>query len=107
MEASAAGEITHARHARQVCDAWLGALTELLPALGREAILSEVLPLALAKGQVDCGVASRVLCCRLLGTLTPWLVRRWRRRRQRQRQRARLGAKRGRACAWPAAGRSS
>ncbi|GBF98978.1 hypothetical protein Rsub_11564 [Raphidocelis subcapitata] len=61
--------------AREVCDAWLAVLLELLPVLPREATLSEVVPLALAKGQVDCGVASRVLCCRLLGALTPWLGR--------------------------------
>jgi serine/threonine-protein phosphatase 4 regulatory subunit 4 len=60
---------------RDVAEAWLGALRALLPALGREAVLREVLPLALSKGQVDESVASRVVCCRLLGAITPWLVR--------------------------------
>jgi len=59
----------------QVCEAWLSVLLELLPILGREAVLRDVLPLALSKGQVDESVASRVLCCRLLGAITPWLVR--------------------------------
>lgn len=60
---------------RQVCEAWVSVLCELLPSLGRDAVLREVVPLALSKGQVDESVASRVLCCRLLGAATPWLVR--------------------------------
>jgi hypothetical protein len=58
-----------------VCEAWVGVLIELLPSLGRDAGAREVLQLALSKGQVDESVASRVLCCRLLGAVTPRLVR--------------------------------
>ncbi|KAI8475226.1 MAG: hypothetical protein J3K34DRAFT_405029 [Monoraphidium minutum] len=60
---------------KEVCDAWAGVLSELLPAIGRDAALRDVLPLALSKGCVDGSVASRVLCCRLLGAAAPCLRR--------------------------------
>ncbi|KIY97622.1 Serine/threonine-protein phosphatase 4 regulatory subunit 4, partial [Monoraphidium neglectum] len=60
---------------KEVCEAWVGVLIELLPSLGRDAGAREVLQLALSKGQVDESVASRVLCCRLLGAVTPRLRR--------------------------------
>lgn len=59
----------------EVAEAWLAALAELLPAIGRDAAMDCVVPLALAKGRVEEGAPSRVLCCRLLGAAAPWLVR--------------------------------
>jgi hypothetical protein len=52
-------------------------LLELVPVVGAEQLLGQVLPLALAHGEVNEPVASRVVCCRLLGAMTPHLVRVW------------------------------
>ena len=76
--ATHAPPITRARGPRtalQVSEAWLAALLELLPLVGCDAVGAGALPLALSKGQVDESVASRVVCCRLLGAVGPWLVR--------------------------------
>lgn len=47
----------------------------MLCALDGEALHKEVLPAALERGQVNEGVRSRVLCCKLLALLIPYLVR--------------------------------
>lgn len=58
----------------QESEAWLLLLLELVPVVGPDVLLAQVLPLALAHGQVNETVASRVVCCRLLGAMTPHLV---------------------------------
>jgi hypothetical protein len=58
----------------QESEAWLLLLLELVPVVGSDVLLAQVLPLALAHGQVNETVASRVVCCRLLGAMTPHLV---------------------------------
>lgn len=58
----------------QESEAWLLLLLELLPVVGAEQVLEQVLPLALSHGEVNETVASRVVCCRLLGAMTPHLV---------------------------------
>lgn len=59
----------------QESEAWLLLLLELLPVVGAAQLLGQVLPLALAHGEVNEPVASRVVCCRLLGAMAPRLVR--------------------------------
>lgn len=49
-------------------------LLELVPVVGSAQLLDQVLPLALSYGEVNEPVASRVVCCRLLGAMTPHLV---------------------------------
>lgn len=49
-------------------------LLELLAVVGSAQLLARVLPLALAWGRVSESVASRVVCCRLLGGMAPHLV---------------------------------
>lgn len=58
----------------QESEAWLLLLLELVPVVGAEQLLSQVLPLALSHGKVNEPVANRVVCCRLLGAMTPHLV---------------------------------
>jgi hypothetical protein len=58
----------------QESEAWLLLLLELVPVVGAEQLLDQVLPLALSHGEVNETVASRVVCCRLLGAMTPYLV---------------------------------
>lgn len=58
----------------QESEAWLLLLLELVPVLGPEQLLAQVLSLALAHGEVNETVDSRVVCCRLLGAITPHLV---------------------------------
>jgi hypothetical protein len=58
----------------QELEPWLAALKEVLCALDGEALHKEVLPAALERGQVNEGVRSRVLCCKLLALLIPYLV---------------------------------
>ena len=61
----------------QESEAWLLLLLELVPVVGAEQLLEQVLPLALSHGEVNEPVASRVVCCRLLGAMTPILVSSW------------------------------
>ena len=59
----------------QETDAWLNTLFELAPLLDKEVLKSEVLSLALSKGDVEGSVSSRIICARILGALAPRLVR--------------------------------
>lgn len=58
----------------QEFEAWLTFLLEMLPVLPAAALLDVVLPLALAQGQVNEPVSSRVSGCTLLGVMAPHLV---------------------------------
>ncbi len=58
----------------QETDAWLNTLFELAPLLDKEVLKSEVLSLALSKGDVEGSVSSRIICARILGALAPRLV---------------------------------
>lgn len=55
-------------------DAWLNTLFELAPLLDKEVLKSEVLSLALSKGDVEGSVSSRTICARILGALAPRLT---------------------------------
>ncbi|KAJ9523823.1 hypothetical protein QJQ45_020014 [Haematococcus lacustris] len=54
--------------------AWLGALFELVPYLDKDVVKSEVLSLALSKGDMEENVNSRVICAHILGAIAPCLV---------------------------------
>lgn len=58
----------------QEAEAWLLLLLEMLPVLPAAQLLEAVLPVALAQGQVNEPVLSRVSGCRLLGGMAPHLV---------------------------------
>lgn len=58
----------------QETEAWLQLLLELVPVVGSAQLQQHVLQLALAQGQVNEPVASRVVSCRLLGAMTAHLV---------------------------------
>lgn len=53
---------------------WLQTLWELIPALDKEVLKSDVLSLALSKGDVDGNVGSKVMCTKILAALAPRLV---------------------------------
>ncbi|KXZ47380.1 hypothetical protein GPECTOR_35g818 [Gonium pectorale] len=55
-------------------DAWLNTLFELIPLLDKEVLKTEVLSLALSKGDVEGVVGSRTICVRILGALAPRLT---------------------------------
>ncbi|KAL6757965.1 armadillo-type protein [Haematococcus lacustris] len=55
--------------------AWLGALFELVPYLDKDVVKSEVLSLALSKGDMEENVNSRVICAHILGAIAPCLSR--------------------------------
>lgn len=46
----------------------------LIPLLDKEVLRSEVASLALSKGDVDESVNSRVICARILGAMSGWMV---------------------------------
>mmetsp|Transcript_9565 Transcript_9565/g.20370 ORF Transcript_9565/g.20370 Transcript_9565/m.20370 type:complete len:882 (+) Transcript_9565:180-2825(+) len=54
-------------------EGWLKALFELVPLLDKEVLRSEVLSLALSKGDVEESVNSRAICARILGAVAPCL----------------------------------
>lgn len=62
----------------QETEAWLQTLGELIPALDKEVLKTEVLSLALSKGDVEGNVGSKVLCAKILGSLAARLVSRLR-----------------------------
>ncbi|GIL70257.1 hypothetical protein Vretimale_3531 [Volvox reticuliferus] len=55
-------------------DAWLNTLFELIPLLDKEVLKTEVLSLALSKGDVEGVVGSKTICVRILGALAPRLT---------------------------------
>lgn len=55
-------------------DAWVRALSEMLPLLSRDVMVSQVVPLALSKGEVNAPVQSRVTCTRVLGAVALHMV---------------------------------
>lgn len=59
----------------QETEAWLQALFELIPVLDKETLKSEVMSMALSKGDVEENPNSRVICARILGAIAPFLVR--------------------------------
>ena len=58
----------------QEAEDWLQLLLELVSVVGSAQLLEHVLPFALAHGEVNEPVVCRVVCCRLLGAMTPYLV---------------------------------
>ena len=46
----------------------------MVPMLDKESLKSEVLSLALSKGDVDESINSRMLCAKILGFIAPYLV---------------------------------
>ncbi len=58
----------------QETDAWLSTLFDLIPLLDKEVLKTEVLSLALSKGDVEGAVGSKTICVRILGALAPRLV---------------------------------
>ncbi|EFJ50926.1 hypothetical protein VOLCADRAFT_88347 [Volvox carteri f. nagariensis] len=55
-------------------DAWLNTLFELIPLMDKEVLKTEVLSLALSKGDVEGVVGSKTICVRILGALAPRLT---------------------------------
>jgi hypothetical protein len=58
----------------QETDAWIRALFELVPMLDKEVLKSEVLSMALSKGDMEENIGSRVICARILGAISTYLV---------------------------------
>jgi len=56
-------------------EAWVKALFELMPMLDKEVLKSEIMSLALSKGDVEDSVGSRMLAARILGALAPFMTR--------------------------------
>lgn len=57
----------------QETSAWVKALCELIPVLDKETLKSQVMSMALSKGEVEDNANSRVICARILGALAPYL----------------------------------
>eukprot|EP00854_Cymbomonas_tetramitiformis_P006681 gene6681-7997_t len=68
-------KVLHNNRDREVLDGWLDTLYALVPVLSAEVLEREVTELALSKGEVDETVQSRVICCKVLGSIAPRLDR--------------------------------
>jgi hypothetical protein len=58
----------------QEIEAWVQALCDLIPALDKETLKSQVLSLALSKGEMEGNTNARIICARILGAAAPFLV---------------------------------
>eukprot|EP00983_Pelagomonas_calceolata_P087947 1157079-Pelagomonas_calceolata.AAC.10 len=58
----------------QETEAWVSALCELIPVLDKETLKSQVMSMALSKGDMEDNASSRVICARILGACAPYLV---------------------------------
>jgi len=58
----------------QETEAWVSALCELIPMLDKETLKSQVMSMALSKGDMEDNASSRVICARILGACAPFLV---------------------------------
>ncbi len=64
---------THA-HCTQEIAAWLKALNLLMPLLDKEVLRSEVVQLAVSKGEVAESMYSRCICAHIAGGVSKYLV---------------------------------
>jgi serine/threonine-protein phosphatase 4 regulatory subunit 4 len=58
----------------QETGAWVKALCELIPMVDKEVLKSQVMSMALSKGQMEDNANSRIICARILGACAPYLV---------------------------------
>ncbi|KAF5829639.1 hypothetical protein DUNSADRAFT_15706 [Dunaliella salina] len=56
-------------------EAWVSALCELIPVLDKETLKSQVMSMALSKGDMEDNASSRVICARILGACAPYLTK--------------------------------